>query len=422
MNVMRGLLNRPWRFLKGELPMTLFFCLFLVVWTFLLPSRLHVSNATFYLDDARSYHVAAIHLADAGVYSLNGRTPYVEREPGYSAFLAVLYHLFGNGNRLAVFIGHLLAFAVSAVCFLSAFRRVAPPLASLLAVFLLFFSPAVFHLLFFGYREVFALSLLLALLAACLASARHSSVLTSLMTGALAGVFALTYMPMFLVPPALLILLVVVYRVPLTHAGIALSVFLSMLGSWGARNYHVTDGACILGGCERSELAWAVRAEQLSTFTFADPFRCLVAEYVTRNFDAVPLACRFGPTVAAVEIDGAFTRFRERAFLHPVLYAWTSAMWAVEYHFPYVNGWGRTYNVLELLWSAMLYAGIACLLVFRTWKKEYWLFVLPILLTTALFALIDVEPRYRMPIYGCYAALAAAGYGAVFSRLLRRFR
>lgn len=398
--------------------------LFAAIWALLLPSRLAIPASQTFTDDAGSYHKGALHLLHDGMYSMDGIHPLTDREPGYSLFLAGIYGVAGDGNRVAIFLAQAILFVLAVCFFCREVSFIHKPVAPLLFAILLL-EPAAFHLIFSALREGFALVLFLAFLTSLFAWKRTKKWLPAIATGVFAGALSLAYFPLFPVAIVTIITAAILWRFSVLKTICAALICVLCIAALMHRNsLDTTPGRCVVPGCVRSSMAWVVRGGQVETFTALDPFRCLWAEYITRDLSSRPPACAFGGQIKTrwpdgvdahlEELTAAASSARETLLRHPVHYGWISAVWAFKFHLPYVDSWGMTYNALEALYTVLLYAGIVILLFRRKeWKSHYLLCLIIIIATTGLFALVDVEPRYRMPIVPAYALLAAAGYISV---------
>lgn len=101
-------------------------------------------------------------------------------------------------------------------------------------------------------------------------------------------------------------------------------------------------------------------------------------------------------------------------FLH---YLWFSVWEVLELHLPFVNGWGKWYNLMVSGFTGIVYVGLP----FAFWKKFslpiLWLLLTP-LYFTAVFALTDATPRYLVPTLPIYLLLSGIGYDAIVSTFL----
>lgn len=368
--------------------------------------------------DGVQYDALARSLLEHSIYALDGMTPFFEREPGYPVFLLIIYSIFGSANYDAVYITQALLhlFAVSALV-VSA-RKVFPARTAYAAGFILFMFPAVFHGIFALTRESFTLSLLM-LFTACILQLRVSTTfIFALLAGISFGWAVLAYVPLLLFPLFLLVAL------PLSgvrwwNIAITFLVAAAVVAPWGIRNYSLRGEMC-LTGCYRAALQWYVRGEQSETITGLEPFSCLYSEYISRNWDGVDQNCSFNavwhrkwPTgFTGVPAD----RDIARAGQHKILqnfpnYLWFSVFEVLELHLPYVNGWGRVYNLFAVFTTSVLYLFCAAGLI----RLRRHLFAFAPLLAfmlyfTGVFALTDAIARYLLPIIFCYALLAGIGF------------
>lgn len=367
--------------------------------------------------DPFQYDALARSLATTGVFSLDGVTPFFEREPGYSVFLAAIYAVFGVGS-------HDLAFALQAVLHLVAsyafVRSVKPFLlngAPAILFGLLLFSPPVFHAVFALTRESLALSLTMFLTASAFSLHRSPSYAKAALAGALLGAMILVNIPFLLFPVGFAALLLW-WRISWRQVLLCMAVAGAVVAPWGIRNYAHREMLC-LTGCYRAALQWYVRGEQAEHIGIgAEPAMCLWAEYVSRDYEGRSQYCNFNAVWHAkwpegfvgVPADAHISRDAQAKILANMpSYLWFSLFEIVELHLPYVNGWGRTYNLSAILWTALVYLGCAFSVLFLR-RKEYLLFAAFIGYVTLLFALTDAIPRYLVPILHCYAFLAVLGY------------
>ncbi len=367
--------------------------------------------------DAFQYDTLARSLATKGMFSLDGVAPFFEREPGYSVFLAGVYVAFGVGNYTAAFVVQ----GLLHVCAMYVFIRSVRPFLSgvapvLLAVFLLF-SPPVFHALFSLTRESLALSLAMFVSASTFTLLRRPSIGWAFLSGALLGALVLVNIPFLLFPVGFAAMLLW-WKVPWRLVLLALVTCISVVVPWGLRNLAHRDMLC-LTGCYRSALQWYVRGEQAQHIGVgAEPAMCLWAEYVSRDWSDRSPYCSFNgvwhlkwpegfvgvPEDAQVASDG-----QAKILTHLPSYLWFSLFEVVELHLPYVNGWGRAYNLAAVIWTAIVYVGcILSLSLLR--RREYLLIAAFVGYVTLLYALTDATPRYLVPILHCYAFLAVLGY------------
>ncbi|HRH93250.1 MAG TPA: hypothetical protein PKV72_01815 [Candidatus Peribacteria bacterium] len=395
---------------------------FAIVIGLLLPSRLNVPESQTFADDAGQYHQTAVHVAEQGFFSFDGVTPYAYREPGYSVFLGGIYKLFGIGNRTAIFLVQALALLGAALFFVTRLKYIGVSTAArnvCLALLLLF--PATFHIIFFVYRECFVLSLMLLLAGATLHFHQRRSWDWAVVMGVVLALINLSYLSFLFLPIALLPLFPLYkWRWRYVLAVLVLPYALTML--WGVRNLHA-DGHFRLIDPDRTAVMWYVRGEQAERVTAFEAPKCLWAEYISRNWTGRSDACSFNGLMHAKWPDGkplgneaALAKAGQAKILaHFPNYLAFSVWEIVEFHLPYVNGWGFAYNLSAAIGSLILYVGCA-LGLWTLRRREFALFWLLIGYTVAVFVLTDATPRYLMPIVFCYALLASVGYTAAFAR------
>lgn len=372
--------------------------------------------------DPYQYDALARSLVLHGTFSLDGVTPFFEREPGYSVFLAAVYAVFGVGSYAAVFALQAALHAAATFSFARSVRAFLPRGATTALAASLLFAPPVFHALFALTRESVALSLAMFFTAAVFSLLRAPTLAKAAGAGALLGFLILVNIPFMLFPVGFAALLLW-WRIPWTRVLLCTAVAAAVLAPWGIRN-EVHRGAPCLTGCYRSALQWYVRGEQAEHIGVGiEPAMCLWAEYVSRDWSARSPYCSFNGVwhlkwpegFVGVPEDARIAREGQAKIVsHLLSYAWFSLFEIVELHLPYVNGWGRAYNLSAVAWTAAAYVGCALSLPFLR-RREYLLFAAFMAYTTALFALTDATPRYLVPILHCYAFLAIVGYTGAYT-------
>ncbi len=399
---------------------------FLIVVGVLLPGRISVPPAQTFVDDASQYHLTAVQVAEKNFFSIDGVTPYAYREPGYSVFLGALYKVFGTGNRAAIFLGQALLLLAAALLFVTRLKHIGVSAGArdlCLALLLLF--PATLHIVFFVYRECFVLSLMLLLASAVLEFRRVQTWKLAAAIGVLLAAINLSYLS-FLFLPLVFVPMTWLERWKWKYllAIVALPYALTLL--WGFRN-QAADGEFRLIDPDRTAVMWYVRGEQAERVTAWEAPMCLWAEYISRDWTGRSDACSFNGLMHRMWPDGkplgnekAIAKLGQAKILkHLPNYLAFSAWDVVEFHLPYVNGWGRLYNILAALGSLIVYIG--CFLGLPALKKkELAFFWLVTGYTVAVFVLTDATPRYLMPIVFCYALLASVGYSVAFTRICKR--
>ena len=400
--------------------------LFLGITAVLLPSRLQEPAATSFANDSAEYHAGALNIARSGFYSVDGEFPMMGREPGYSLFLGALYTIFGEGNRVAIFLAQAILYLFSVLFFLPEFKKISGERAAVICGFLLLLHPPIFHMAFKVYRESLALSFALIFATFFLRALRTKEWLPIVLSGVSLGVLILTYFSFLLLPVALIPLLLFL-RFPLKKGAMMIALPLLILCLWGMRN--AAYGRFQFLTPHRTATVWAMRATQAEEQKFVDPASCLYSEYVTRSWPGMPReSCRaegfrYGSWISPFpQTDEEFRTLdresKSRIVAHLPMYLFASVFWFIEYHLPYVNGWGILYNVLSILAELIAYAGIAIffLRVRTCFRKIHLFFMMTALYGAALFSLMYAEPRYRMPTFFCYAALSSLGYASLLER------
>lgn len=365
--------------------------------------------------DAYDYNRGAINMVTMGMYSLDGVSPTMEREPGQSTFLALIYLFFGIENYVAVFIVQGILFLIASLLFVREVERTFSSRVAAITLALLFIAPSIYHTIFSVYRENFALSQLLLFSALFFSFMRRKSLAKAVGLGILFGAVIFTYFP-FIFFPLFLLILLVIERVEKKYMALIVCVPFLLVSLWCIRNYQI-DGQFRFSGEFRSTAMWHARGEQAEHLRGFDAFECLWAEYISRDWSELPCDCSTNclintkwhnriPTGEEAAIAATAKQEILRNFPHYIVF---SVFEVLELHLPYVNGWGFWYNVLTALSTVVFYSG--CFLAIPVLRhRRYWFFLVFIFYATAVFSLTDATPRYLIPIIFCYAALGAVGY------------
>ncbi|MEK7137259.1 MAG: hypothetical protein AAB853_03165, partial [Patescibacteria group bacterium] len=335
-----------------------------------------------------------------------------------------IYFFFGLENRAAIFAVQALLTLASAIVLTSELRRIAPQSAPDMALLLLLLLPSVLHTVFSAYRENFALTLAMLFAAIMLRLQRAPSLPLAIGAGALLGALVLTYIPFLFFPLFLLlgILFLKPWRFFRLHTFILVLSAYSVISLWGIRNLLQT-GTFQIAGSERSAIVFHVRGEQAKHLRGITPLRCLLAEYITRDWTGLPRECSYNAVMHALEERADYPAERKaiaRAGAENILrnfphYLWFSLFEILELHLPFVNGWGFAYNALAALSMVILYGGSLFSLP-HIFRREYGIFIAFILYSTLIYTATDATPRYLLPIVFCYSVFAAVGYARLLPR------
>jgi 4-amino-4-deoxy-L-arabinose transferase-like glycosyltransferase len=378
--------------------------------------------------DAIGYSKGAINLLQHGFYSFDGVTPFMEREPGMSFFLVPIYFFFGTENVVAFSIVQATFFFLAASAFYSQLRRKTGTRAAGITFLLLLTSGSVFHTIFSAYRENLTLSLLLFFGALFLSSEYRRAWWKIVAMGLLFGAAILTYYPLIFFPP---VLLFVCWRQQrsLRDAAIIILLCYALVGRWALRNYGYTDKLQVIDS-RRTGVMWYVRGEQAEHVKGFEPFLCLWAEYVSRDWTNRAHACSFNGLMherwpasdtPATDYGAAGASGRAKIMAHPISYLWFSFVDIFELHLPFLGGgWSHAYNVYAAATMFFLYIGFFIGLP-SLFRRENLLWLLLIGYNTAIFALTDATPRYLLPVIFCYALIAGIGYDRALKYFHKRF-
>lgn len=387
-----------------------------------IASQLQMPADQVFVSDAGDYHNGAVNLVMKGKYSVDGEHAFVEREPGQSMYLAVIYRIFGVGNRPVVYIFQMLAYFGASLLFVHRLRRFISDRAVLLTLGFLLFLPSIYHVVYSFNREFLTLALFMIVAQAVVGLMQRPRWIDALVAGAAFGFLLITYSPFIYLPVALLPLLLVV-RIPWKHVVCITLLTIIPVLFWALRNQRVTHEFC-LTRCNSTVQIWHVRGIQAEELHGIEPIMCLWAEYVSRDWSNRSFACSFnhvknmqwpngvrGPSDEMKAIGEAGMAKIKAHFLN---YLWFSVIDIIELYLPYL-GWGRMYNVLASIGQLILYIGCLAGIVGFIRRKIAWntWYLIPLLImayTTAVFIVTDATPRYLMPIIFCYCLLAGIGF------------
>lgn len=381
---------------------------------------------SLFQSDAYDYSQAAINLLHKGMYSVDGVTPFLEREPAMSVFLATIYAVFGIENVLAVIITQIVVFFIASYVFaVECGSRYTPRVAGLCFVLLLT-SGSILHSVFLAYRELFGISLGLFAAAFFLRGLHKQSLLFWIFSGLLCGVLILTFFPFFFLPALISSFFVMSRRHRLGIVLFVLAVY-SPVFLWALRN-HAIDGHLRVIANQRTAVMWYVRGEQAERVRGLEPLRCLWSEYVSRDWTNRSDACSFNGLMHGRWPDG-FDRSKDysdiavagqqKIFDHLLSYLTFSLFDIIELHIPFVGGgFNSTFNMYTALTGFILYLGFL-LGIPAVLRSKEWLWLLPIVYTTLVYALTDATPRYLVPCLFVYVIIAAIGYDRLLSRISR---
>lgn len=414
-------MQRSW-FIAGTV---LYAALCIIVIPFIFSIPWH----TFFVSDDAAYSKGAIYLLQQGFYSIDGINAFMDREPGQSFFLAIVYALFGVENAVAVFLAQAVLFYGVCILFVRALGKVTNDQLAGVCFVLLLLCGSILHAIFSAYRELLTLMLLMgfAIVWIELARSRTYPWWMAALMGVLLGCAILTYYSLVFFPLFLLALWLFERR-PLKSFLIFLCACVITVGLWGLRNYSY-DGQLRVVDARRADIMWYVRGEQAVHVRGSEPLMCLWSEYVSRTWEGRSPYCSFNAVKNRLWVDGeptpgdileAGTAGRTMIKENFVSYVWFSIVEILEMHTPYVGGgWSRSFNVYVAVSHMILLLGVA-LGIRSLMDPRFRLFWLLASYHTAIFALTDASPRYLVPVLFCHAAIAAFGYSGPLSRLLGR--
>ena len=417
-------MGRKW-FLAGV-------ALYVLVAAVLFPFVLHIPVDLTFGSDAVGYSRTAINLLKRGFLTLDGVHPFLDREPGQSVFLALVYALFGVENPVGLYLSQGLLLLAAAAVFCREIAPLTSRRASGIFFVLLLTSGSVLHAVFSAYRESLALSLLLLFTTLFLSASRCPSWWKTAGMGVLLAGVILTYYSFVLFPLALILLALIERRPaqrgspsrrPLKPVFATVLLCYALIAAWGLRNFSY-DGRFRVIADRRTAVMWYVRGEQAENIRGLEPLKCLWSEYISRNWTGRSPACSYNALMHQRWPEGSETQTdsgdvirtgQAKIRSHFLSYLWFSVFEVLELHFPYVGGgWSTAFNVYAALTAFVLYAGFL-LGLRRLLRRGTLLFLLLILYNTGVFVLTDATPRYLVPVLFCYALFAAIGYDAALS-------
>ncbi|MBP7113899.1 MAG: glycosyltransferase family 39 protein [Candidatus Peribacteraceae bacterium] len=393
----------------------------------IFPFFIGIPVVTIFGSDAVDYSKAAINLLLHSFYSIDGITPFIDREPGMSFFLVVVYAVFGIESVIGFSLVQGIMIFLVAWFFCNEASRLTGWRAAGICFLLLLVSGSVFHAIFSAYRECLALSLLLLFSGFFLSYERKRAWWKAIIMGIIFGFLILTYYPFIFFPPVLFFVWWI-RRKPLRDAAIVILLCYLTVGAWALRN-HAQTGKFTVIDDRRTVIMWYVRGVQAEHVRGTEPFLCLYAEYISRDWTGTSPQCSFNglmhqrwPNGVESGVDYSALEKESKAKIMANLpsYLWFSAVDTIELHLPYLGGgWSHAYNVYASLSMLVLYIGFAFGLPALV-RREYVLWFLLIGYNTAVFILTDATPRYLMPVIFCYALFAGIGYDWLITKITRK--
>jgi 4-amino-4-deoxy-L-arabinose transferase-like glycosyltransferase len=350
-----------------------------------------------------------------------------DREPGMSFFLVPIYALFGIENPYGLSIVQLSLVFLSAWFFCTQASRHVGERAAGICFLLLLTSGSIFHTIFSAYRECLALSLLMIFSGLFLSSEISRAWRKTLLMGVVFGSIILTYYPFIFFPPALLCVWRM-RRMTVRDAAVVILVCYCIVSLWCLRNYLQGSKFRVIDD-RRTAVMWYVRGEQAEHIRGIEPFMCLWAEYVSRDWANRAHQCSFNGLMHERWPDGVdfgadysevVKESQAKIRANVGSYLWFSVVDTLELHLPFLGGgWSRAYNVYAAISMLILYVGFAFGFM-SLLRREYALFAFLIGYNIAIFILTDATPRYLLPVIFCYALIAGIGYDYLLVRMKRQ--
>ena len=199
--------------------------------------------------------------------------------------MAGIYSIFGIENRVAFFGVQAILYLISCLCFAWAFARRTSPRIATITLWFLLFLPSVQHIIFSADRELLALSLFLLFTTAALELIAKPSWKWAILLALPLGFLLITYSP-YVYLPLFVFACFLLLKVPWRYVLVCLLITLIPVGVWAARNDRITGSFC-LTRCHSLAVVWYVRGEQAEQVHGLEPFWCLWAEYISRDWHPV---------------------------------------------------------------------------------------------------------------------------------------
>lgn len=386
------------------------------------PFFIGVPWESVFASDAIGYSTGAKNILLHGLYSFDGIHPFMDREPVMSAFLVPIYALAGIENGIATAAVQAVMLFLASWFFCECFARVTGSRAAGITFLLILTSGSVLHTVFSAYRECLVMSLLLVFAGLWLSDDR--SYPTSVLMGLLLGLVILAYYSFVFLPLFLLVAWILEKR-PLKQCAGLLLVCALTVSVWGLRNASY-DGRFRVIDNRRTAVMWHVRGEQAERIRGLEPLWCLWSEYISRDWNGRSSACSYNglmhvkwpagdtSSLESYASTAAEGKAKIRANIH--WYLWFSFFEILELHLPFVGGgWSHAFNVYAAFTQLILAVGFLLGLVRIRDRRLLLLFTL-IAYNTGVFIFTDATPRYMLPVFFCYAAIAGIGYDLLLKR------
>ncbi len=399
---------------------------YLFVTAIVFPFVLKVPVGDAFSSDAIAYSEAAINLLRHGFLSLDNIHPYLMHEPGMSLFLAAIYVVFGVENPTGLYLVQGFLLLAGAYLFSRELSKITSARAGGICFFLILVSGSVLHAAFMAYRECLALILLLFFSAMYRSNREKPIWWITAGEGLLFGGVILTYYSFIFFAPVFLVL-VYLERRPFVPMLAAVLLCYAVVAGYAFRNFSYDGRFRVIDG-SRTNIMWYVRGEQAQSIRGAEPFWCLWAEYVSRDWSGRSPQCSFNALMhkrwppghdSLADFQAAGVSGREKIRQYFGWYLWFSAFEVMELHIPFVGaGWTHAFNLYAVLTGILMYAGFIIGLR-RIFDRRFIFFALIILYHMGVFVLTDATPRYLVPVLFCYAVFAAIGYDSLLNHFNR---
>ncbi|OGJ63424.1 hypothetical protein A3A67_01260 [Candidatus Peribacteria bacterium RIFCSPLOWO2_01_FULL_51_18] len=397
---------------------------FLLAAAFIIPGALQLARDQVFGSDAVALSKSAINLLQQGFLSPDNLSPLIEREPGMSVFLAIIYLFFGVENPLGLFLTQGVLFFIASFVFSNELAKETSSRAGGICFLLLLTSGSALHSVYSAYRECLALSILLFFAGLYFSERRKPALWKATLMGFLLAALILTYYSFVLFAP-LIIFIKFIEKRRILPAVLTILICYTAVAGYALRNFYY-DGYFRVIGETRANAMWYVRGEQAENIRGFEPFHCLWSEYISRDWTGRSPQCSFNSVKNSYWINGytlpafmdeAATDGRQKILKHFGWYLWFSIFEVLELHIPFVGGGiSHYFNIYIAVTGALMYLGMIFGLR-SMFDRRFVFLALIILYNVGVFALTDATPRYLVPVLFGYAVFAAIGYDALLSRL-----
>jgi 4-amino-4-deoxy-L-arabinose transferase-like glycosyltransferase len=385
-------------------------------------------------DDAQEYNAFAVHLVSGQGYSLDGVHFSDYREPGYPAFLALVYSAFGTQNFDAAAIAQALLVGICGFLIYKLFARSGNKALAIAAGLLVcaipyygYYSYEILSEIFF----TFTLALLFYFAAPLASDAKGSPLWKFALFGSLCGCAVLVREQMLFFLPFLIVCYALFVRVwsgdIVRKMLLACIVCVCVIAPW-ALYVHVETGMFAISGGRQQE-EWYIRADRAAlSYSQLNEYAIDWLKYSLSGGTQIPFLAENDYSYLQQQYEAIATTSAEVSMLQaqnistivhdPAHYLYDNAIEVmkllyIDHTFGTVlNKYVRA-SVYVILYASALW-GIWQLLRSRKGSEYAKLSVLAMLFIAyncAILSFFDTVPRYNTPYLFFYLVIAAAGLG-----------